>query len=119
MGHKYGGLKGGGGIIYNMQGRYCKKMLRLPPSTVNGTAKYELGMESRRWQIVCRISELWCRILQVEQKLSKCYVWQIVNLKWENWVASLTLCQSNLNPYCLGWKAAFFPALSNRLTFQL
>jgi hypothetical protein len=23
-------------------------------------------------------------------------------------VASLTLCQSNLNPYCLGRKAAFF-----------
>jgi hypothetical protein len=32
---------------------------------------------------------------------------------------SLTLCRSNLNPYCLDRKAAFFSALSNRLTFQL
>jgi hypothetical protein len=31
----------------------------------------------------------------------------------------LTLCRSNLNPYCLGSKAAFFSALRNRLTFQL
>jgi hypothetical protein len=31
----------------------------------------------------------------------------------------LTLCWSNLNPYCLGRKAAFFSALSNSLTFQL
>jgi hypothetical protein len=73
-----------------MQGRYCKKILRLPPSTVNGAAMYELGTESRRQQLVFRISKFWCRMLQVEQKLLKCcYYWQIVNLKWENWVGSL------------------------------
>ena len=64
-------------------------MLRLPPSTVNGTAKYELGTESRRQEIFCRISKLWCRIIQVGQELLKCYDWQLVNLKCENWVASL------------------------------
>jgi hypothetical protein len=62
-------------------------------------------MESR-WQIVCRISKLWCRILQVEQKLSKCYDWQIVNLKWENWVASLReeLYETGLEYFWEKWK---------------
>jgi hypothetical protein len=65
-------------------------MLRLPPSTVSGTAKYEHGTESRRQEIFCGISKFWCRILQMEQELLKCYYdWQIVTLKWENWVASL------------------------------
>jgi hypothetical protein len=62
-------------------------MLRLPTSTVNGMVE-SLGTECRRQEIFCRISKFWCRILQVEQELLKCY-WQIGSLKLENWVASL------------------------------
>jgi hypothetical protein len=32
-----------GRIIDNIQGRFCKKVLRLPPSTINAAAEYELG----------------------------------------------------------------------------
>jgi hypothetical protein len=42
--------------------------------------------------MVCRIAVFWCGILQMEQEeLLKCCDWQIVNLKWESWLASLTL----------------------------
>jgi len=82
-------------------------MLRLPLSTVKGTTKYELGTESSRQEIFCRISKFWCRILQVEQELLKCYNdWQIVNQKWENWVASLReeLYEMGLEYFVSKWK---------------
>jgi hypothetical protein len=37
-----------------------------------------------------RIAEFWYGILQMKQELSKCcYDWQIGNLKWKSWAASL------------------------------
>jgi hypothetical protein len=69
-----------------MQGRFCKKVLRIPPITVNGTAEHGLGKDSRRGKIFCRASKLWCRILQKEQEelLKCCYDWKIGNLKWQS-----------------------------------
>jgi hypothetical protein len=35
-------------------------------------------------------------------------VWSGVLGPYRGWVSALTLCRSNLNPYCLGRKTAFF-----------
>ena len=74
-----------------MQGRFCKKFLRLPPRTVNVAVKYELRRECRRGRMFSGIAKFWCRILQMEQAelLKCCYDWQIVNMKRESWTASL------------------------------
>jgi hypothetical protein len=70
-------------IVDNIPGRFCKRVLRLPPITVNGAAELGLGKDSRKGKMFCRTAQFWCRILQMEQeKLLKYFNdWQIGNLK--------------------------------------
>jgi hypothetical protein len=42
-----------------MQGRFCKKVLRLPPSTVKGAAEHKLGKKRKKLKNVL----LNCKIL--------------------------------------------------------
>jgi len=48
------GIKGGWEIVDNILGRFCKRVLTLPPSAVNGTAEHGLGKDSRRGKMFCR-----------------------------------------------------------------
>ena len=69
----------------------CKRVLGLPPSTVNGAAEYRLGGDSKTEKTICKIAKFWYRILQMEQEeLWKCcWNWQRGNLKQRSWAASL------------------------------
>ena len=80
------GIKGGWEIVDNIPGRFCKKMLTLPQSTVNDTAERGLGKGSRRGKFFCRTSQFWCRILQMEQEkfLKYCNGCQVGNIKWQS-----------------------------------
>jgi uncharacterized protein YbaR (Trm112 family) len=51
------------------RGRFCKKVLRLPPITVNGAVEYGLGRDSARGKLFCRIAKFWYTILQMKQEL--------------------------------------------------
>jgi hypothetical protein len=86
-----------------MQGRFCKKVLRLPPRTVNVAAEYEFRRERRRGRVFSGIAKFWCRILQMEQAemLKWCYDWQIVNVKWDSWTANL---KREVRMYLAKWK---------------
>jgi hypothetical protein len=54
-----GGLWGDGNLyVDNMQGRLCKKVLGLPPTTVQGAAEYAIGSESTRRKMFCT-AEKW------------------------------------------------------------
>jgi hypothetical protein len=59
-------------------------LLKLAPSTINGTGEHGLGRDSRRGKIFCRTAEFWCRIVQMEQEklLKYCYDCQIGNLDY-------------------------------------
>jgi len=74
-----------------MQGRFCKKVLRLPPRTVKVAAEYELFGECRRGRMFSGTVKFWFKILQMEQAelLKCCYDWQIINVKRGSWTASL------------------------------
>jgi hypothetical protein len=42
--------------------RFCKKLIRMPRFEVNGVAKLELGMNSRRGKVLCAIVKYLIRI---------------------------------------------------------
>jgi hypothetical protein len=51
------GIKGGLEIVDNILGRFCKRVLRLPPSTVNNTAEHGLGKDSTRGKMFCTTAQ--------------------------------------------------------------
>jgi hypothetical protein len=57
------GIKGGLEIVDYILWRYCKRVLRLAPSTVNGAAGHGLAKDSRREKMFCTTAQFWCRIL--------------------------------------------------------
>ena len=78
-------------IIGNIQGRFCKKVIRRPRRTASGAAEWELGRESSRGKVLCTIVKYWYRILFMEgdELLKCCHEWQTGNLKYGNWAMSL------------------------------
>jgi hypothetical protein len=51
------GIRWGWDIIDNIPGRFCKKVLRLAPSTVNCTTEHGLGRDSRTGKMFCRTAK--------------------------------------------------------------
>jgi hypothetical protein len=61
------GLWEGWKEISIIQGRFCKKILRIPRFAANGVAELELGRDSRRGKVLCVAVKYWLRILQMDR----------------------------------------------------
>jgi len=65
MGWKYGGLE----VIYGIQERFCKNVLRIIRNLPNGTAVWEFCRESSRGIMLCLVVKYLYRIMQMTQKV--------------------------------------------------
>jgi hypothetical protein len=61
------GLEDGWKEIYVIQGRLCKKVLRIPKPAANGIAKLEMGRDNRRGKVLCLAVKYWPRILHMDR----------------------------------------------------
>jgi hypothetical protein len=68
-----------------------KKTLGIPRFAPNGFAELELGRDSRRGRILCRV-KYWLRILQTdsEELVRVCYEWQVNNLEFGSWAKKVS-----------------------------
>jgi hypothetical protein len=53
-------------IVDTVEGRFCKKVLRIPRSAANRAAESELGREGRRGKILTYVAKYWVRVKQSE-----------------------------------------------------
>jgi hypothetical protein len=67
--------------------------LQVPRSTANGVAALELGLNSRRGNVLGMTVKQWLRILYMDRQdlVRECYEWQINNLKLQSWVKELKI----------------------------
>lgn len=71
MGWKFGGLE----VIYGIQERFYKNVLRILRNPADGTAVWELCRESSRSRMLCLVVKYLCRIMQMAEKvlIISCY----------------------------------------------
>jgi hypothetical protein len=48
------------------QGRFCKKLMQVLISTVNGVAELESGRNRRKEKVLCMIVKYWIRIMHMD-----------------------------------------------------
>jgi hypothetical protein len=61
--------------VDGVQGRFCKKVLKVPRNGVNGAAESELGRDSRRGKILSAATKYKVRVNQgaEEEPVRQCY----------------------------------------------
>jgi hypothetical protein len=71
--------------------RFCKKLIQVSRSAVNGAAELEFGRNDRRGEVLCAWVEYWIRIMHLDTQdlVRECYEWQIHNLNVESWARKL------------------------------
>jgi hypothetical protein len=81
----------GGGIVDEIQGKFCKKVLRIPRNAAEREAENEIGRESMGGIILCAAIKYWISLKQSAraEPVRLCYDWQVGQPKVEWWARRL------------------------------
>jgi hypothetical protein len=80
-----------GEIVDGIQGKFCKKVLRIPRNAAKREAENEFGRDSMRDNILCAAIKYWTSLKKSARAVPVrlCYDWQVGQPKVECWTGRL------------------------------